>query len=299
MVNENNKFQPLVDSYLESLKVERNFSPHTISNYGIDLSQFLHFLKNRAILLSDFDRLKAREYLYELEKQKFSRRSLARKISATRSFFRWLLREGKTGSNPFNMISTPKLVKRLPNFLYEEEIQSLLKLPEGSITQGARDKALLEVLYASGIRVSEAVQLNLSDVDLDEGEIRVLGKGSKERISLIGSRAIYAIRGYLKFREKNQNRALFQNLRGGRLTSRSVERIIKKYAKKAGIDRKITPHTLRHSFATHLLSHGADLRIVQELMGHTSLTTTQVYTHVTKDKLKAVYDVAHPRAKRV
>ncbi len=289
------KDQALVDSYLASLKSERNFSPYTLVNYRLDLEQFIKFLAERKKLLSRVDRAVAREFLYHLEGDKYSRRSLARKISAVRSFFRWLVREKKASANPFELISTPKIEKRLPNFLYEEEMIKMLKVP----APGGRDAALLELLYGAGLRVSEAIKLNTSDLDLSEGEVRIMGKGSKERIGLIGSYAVAALRQYLSSRGRTNSRAVFQNKRGGRLTGRSVERLIKSYAQKAGLDKTVTPHTLRHTFATHLLSAGADLRTVQELLGHSSLSTTQVYTHVTRERLKSVYDLAHPRAKRV
>jgi integrase/recombinase XerC len=291
------KFQIYVDNFLDSLRSERNFSRYTIINYRIDLSRFLSFIDKRGGSLFSIDRRSAREFLYHLEKNKFSRRSLARKISAIRSFFRWLIREGKTKTNPFKLISTPKLQKRLPNFLYKEEVEKLLQAPDVRSVLGKRDRAIFELLYGSGIRVSEAVKLNLSDLDLDALEIRVFGKGRKERIVLIGKYAASAIKEYLRARRGSQSRTLFQNKRGGRLTERSIERMIKLYARTAGIDKPLTPHTLRHTFATHLLSCGADLRTVQELMGHSSLSTTQIYTHVTKEKLKSVYDLAHPRAK--
>ena len=289
------KEQALVQAYLTSLKSERNFSPYTLLNYRLDLLQLIKFLEEKKEALGRIDRAVAREFLYYLEKQKYSRRSLARKISAVRSFFRWLTREKKTGANPFELISTPKIDKRLPNFLYEEEMLKMLQAP----APGGRDAAMLELLYGAGIRVSEAVKLNLSDLDLNEGEIRILGKGSKERIVLVGSYAVKALKKYLSSRQKSDSRAVFQNQRGGRLTERSVERLIKFYARKAGLDKIVTPHTLRHTFATHLLGKGADLRTVQELLGHSSLSTTQVYTHITKERLKSVYDLAHPRAKKV
>jgi len=284
-------FEVYLENFLDSLRTERNFSPYTLISYRSDLKQFLVFLKEQKLSLFGLGRLQARDFLYHLEKRKLSRRSLARKISAVRSFFRYLIREDKIKNNPFELISTPKLQKRLPNFLYPEEMGKLL-----AAAKAPRDLALLELLYGSGIRVSETIKLNISDLDLDEGEVRVFGKGSKERIALIGSKAKAALRDHLKQRKKGP---LFLNKRGGRLTQRSVERLIKFYSKKAGIDKTITPHTLRHTFATHLLSGGADLRTVQELLGHTSLSTTQVYTHITKEKLKSVYDLAHPRAKRV
>ncbi|MFA4904909.1 MAG: site-specific tyrosine recombinase/integron integrase [Candidatus Margulisiibacteriota bacterium] len=289
------KEQALIDAYLSSIKSERNFSPYTLINYRLDLEQLAKFLVEKKRQLFHTDRSGAREFLYHLEGKKYARRSLARKISAVRSFFRWLTREKKLKANPFELISTPKIEKRLPNFLYEEEMLKMLKVP----APGGRDAALLELLYGAGIRVSEAIKLNHSDLDLGEGEVRILGKGSKERIVLIGSFAINALKKYLSSRKRGDSRAVFQNRRGGRLTERSVERLIKFYAKKAGLDKTVTPHTLRHTFATHLLGKGADLRTVQELLGHSSLSTTQVYTHITKERLKSVYDLAHPRAKKI
>ncbi|OGC04647.1 tyrosine recombinase XerC [candidate division WOR-1 bacterium RIFOXYA12_FULL_43_27] len=280
--------------FLDGLENERNYSPYTILNYRIDLAELDKFLKNKKADFAKVDRVLAREFLYALQK-KYSRRSLARKISACRSFFRFLLREKYLNQNPFELVKTPKLERRLPNFLYEDEMNKLL---ENIVNP--RDKAILELLYSSGIRVSEVTKLNLSDLDLEAGEIRVFGKGSKERIVLVGRFAVAAIKDYIKNeRPKVKSLALFLNKRGGRLTQRSIERMIKFLSKKSGLLKKVTPHTIRHTFATHLLTRGADLRTVQELLGHTSLSTTQVYTHVTKEKLKSVYDVAHPRAKMV
>ena len=280
--------------FLDGLENERNYSPYTILNYRIDLAELDKFLKNKKADFAKVDRVLAREFLYALQK-KYSRRSLARKISACRSFFRFLLREKYLNQNPFELVKTPKLERRLPNFLYEDEMNKLL---ENIVNP--RDKAILELLYSSGIRVSEVTKLNLSDLDLEAGEIRAFGQCSKERIVLVGRFAVAAIKDYIKNeRPKVKSLALFLNKRGGRLTQRSIERMIKFLSKKSGLLKKVTPHTIRHTFATHLLTRGADLRTVQELLGHTSLSTTQVYTHVTKEKLKSVYDVAHPRAKMV
>lgn len=293
----------LVGKFLQFLKTERNYSSYTVKNYAIDLADLLRFLEKRKTSLNQADRLVAREFLYSLQK-KYSRRSLARKISTCRSFFRFLIRENYVDKNPFELIKTPKLERRLPNFLYEAEIQKMLNSAELTSPNGKRDSAILELLYSSGMRVSEAVKLNLSDLDLDleAYEIRVFGKGAKERIVLIGKYAVSAIKDYLAngrkvLLGKNNSRALFLGNRGGRLTGRSIERMIKTLALKSGLLKKVTPHTIRHTFATHLLERGADLRTVQELLGHTSLSTTQIYTHVTKEKLKSVYDASHPRAK--
>jgi integrase/recombinase XerC len=286
-----------IQKFINYLKTERNYSKHTLSNYALDLSFLVAFLGKRKV-----DRAAAREYLLELEKKRYSRRSIARKLSSVRSFFRFLARENVIDKNPFENLLTPKLPKKLPNFLYPEEIKSLFEAPDMKTPKGLRDKAIFEVIYGTGLRVMEIIRINMNDINFDEGEIKVLGKGSKERIVLFGSHARRAMQDYLKegrpqMASGKKNPALFINRRGGRLTPRSVERIIVYYTKKAGIAKKVTPHTLRHSFATHLLSGGADLRMVQELLGHVSLSTTQVYTHITKERLKQVYDSSHPRAR--
>jgi len=286
------KTTPLIEKYITFLTTERNYSGHTISNYRRDLVYLMNFLKEKKI-----DRETARNYLVDLEKHRYSRRSIARKISSARSFFRFLLREKLTPKNPFENLLTPKLPKKLPNFLYPEELGKLFE------ATNLRDRAILEIIYGSGIRVAEVVRLNLPDVDFAEEEIRVLGKGNKERIVLFGGQAKSALEKYIKeLRPKlvgqEKTQAVFLNNRGGRLTPRSIERMICRCAAAAGIKKQVTPHTLRHSFATHLLSGGADLRVVQELLGHVSLSTTQVYTHITKERLKEVYDSSHPRATR-
>ena len=284
--------------YIHYLITERNYSPHTISNYARDLAYLINFLKGKKL-----DRAAAREYLLQLEKKRYARRSIARKLSCARSFIRFLVREKEIKANPFEPLLTPKLPKKLPNFLYREELKGLLEASGGQDPGSLRDRALLETIYGTGLRVAEIVQLNVNDIDFIEKEIRVLGKGSKERIVLFGSKASEALHYYIDNGRPahlggENSVALFLNRRGSRITPRSVERIIVRYAKKAGIVKKVTPHTLRHSFATHLLEGGADLRMVQELLGHASLSTTQVYTHVTKERLKEVYDAAHPRATR-
>jgi integrase/recombinase XerC len=289
-------FSAQISQFINFLKTERHYSEHTIDNYERDLRWLVNFLKERKI-----DRSAARDYLLALEKGRYSRRSIARKLSSARSFFRFLEREKLITQNPFANLLTPKLPKKLPNFLYPEELNRLLAAPDLKKPAGLRDSALLEIIYGTGLRVTEVVRMNLNDVDFAEGEIKVLGKGSKERIVLFGSHASNALTTYIKEGRPQllagaKSPAVFINRRGTRLTTRSVERLIVYYAKKAGLVKKITPHTLRHSFATHLLSGGADLRMVQELLGHVSLSTTQVYTHITKERLKEVYDSAHPRA---
>lgn len=289
--------QPL-ERFIHFLKTERNYSPHTQSNYRRDLNFLVHFIGPRKI-----DRSLAREYLLALEKNKFSRRSIARKLSSARSFCRFLVREKMLEQNPLESLLTPKLPKKLPNFLYPEEINALLSSTGVKTPGGLRDRAILETIYSTGLRVAELIQVNLSDLNFEEGEIKVMGKGSKERIVLFGSKAREALHHYIdegrtKLAGKKKAAALFINHHGGRLTARSVEEMIVRQARKAGITKKVTPHTLRHSFATHLLAGGADLRVVQELLGHVSLSTTQVYTHITKERLKEVYDSAHPRSSR-
>jgi tyrosine recombinase XerC len=294
--------KPFVEPFHSYIKNELNLSPHTVLAYIRDINQFLVFVKTKGSLFENPQRIDpafARNYLRWLELKNFSKKSVARKISSCRAFFRYLFREGKIKLNPFEHILTPKLGKRLPSFLYPEEVVKLLNAVNLKFKNGPRDLAILELIYASGMRVGEIAKLRADSVDLESGEVLVQGKGDKERIVLIGSHSISAIRKYLEARKiiAGDEKILFLGRRGTKLTSRSVERMIRKYAKKAGIEKRVTPHTLRHSFATHLLSGGADLKIVQELLGHSSLSTTQIYTHLTKEKLKSIYDKAHPRAK--
>lgn len=286
-------------SYLRS---ELNLSPHSVLAYIRDISQFESFVRSKGSLFEDPQRVDhnfARSYLRWLELKKFSKKSIVRKISSCRAFFRYLLREGKVKVNPFEHILTPKLGKRLPSFLYPEEVLKLLSSVNLKHRNGKRDLAILELIYASGMRVGEVSKLRMDDLDLGSGEVLVHGKGNKERVVLIGSHAISSIKDYVADRGKHYpaEKILFLGRCGTRLTGRSVERMIKKYARKAGIAKRVTPHTLRHSFATHLLEGGADLKMVQELLGHSSLSTTQIYTHLTKEKLKSIYDRSHPRAK--
>ncbi len=289
--------EELIKKFIEHIKDERNLSPYTGENYKRDLHQFLSFLKEKGSLFLNLGRIDSRigrQYLTHMERRSLSRRSIARKISSLRTFFNYLMREDKILQNPFEILSTPKLPKRLPNFLTPSEAKSLLEAPDNK-----RDRAILETLYATGMRVSEIAKLKLDDIDLREGEIRVLGKGGKERIVLLGSYAKKAIQEYLDTaRGEVAENTLFLGRSGRALDERDIERMIKKYCKKVGLTKKVTPHTLRHSFATHLLSGGADLRVVQELLGHATLSTTQVYTHITKERLKEIYEGVHPRAKK-
>ena len=296
--------QEVFNKYINYLGVERNVSPYTVRNYTSDLLGFFHFLKTKGVSsLQEVDRHVLRDYLSHLMEQGFVKASIARKLSAIRSFYRYLLREEIISTSPVADTSSPKLDKRLPSFLTIEEVERLLEAPDLSTPQGQRDRALLELLYASGLRVSELVNLNLEQVNLDSREIRVRGKGSKERVVLMGEPAAEALRAYLKqgrpklFASKiRMTNALFINRYGERLPERRVQRILEKYANIAGIDKGVHPHMLRHTFATHLLDGGADLRVVQELLGHANLSSTQIYTHVTKSQARKVYLSAHPMA---
>jgi len=301
--------QGLIHQFIHYLSMEKNASPHTCRNYLRDLEQFEGFLRSSGtsvspqgeIVIEKVDRLAIRKYLSFLHR-KNKKSSIARKLSTLRSFFRYLVREQIISSNPAKPVSTPKVEKLLPTALTVDEAFRLVESPsKGAIPEEMelRDRALLELLYSSGIRVSELVGLNLNRVDLGLGIVKVMGKGRKERIVPVGGKAIEALKAYVEKRGVVEDSSpLFVNLRGGRLTARSVGRVVKKYTRNSGIFRKISPHSLRHTFATHLLDAGADLREIQEMLGHVSLSTTQRYTHLSVGKLMEVYDKAHPRSFR-
>ncbi len=285
-----------IDKFINYLKVEKNASGHTIKNYSIDLNSFFLFLDGKDI--AEVDHLTLRRFLAQLRSKAYSKRTIARKLASLRSLFKFLYREGHIKSNPITAISSPKLDKKLPKFLDVGQVTRLILKPDTASIAGLRDRAILETLYSTGIRVSELVGLDTQDIDFISGVVKVFGKGSKERMVPIGEEALGAIRRYNDKKDKREKTrdAVFLNNRGGRLTDRSVRRMLDKYIQACAIEEKISPHSLRHSFATHLLDRGADLRSVQELLGHMNLSTTQIYTHVTMDRLKAVYDKAHPRA---
>jgi integrase/recombinase XerC len=294
----------LIHQFIHYLSEEKNASPHTCRAYEKDLEEFDNFLKNSGTYLSTMgdtgmekvDRLAIRRYLSFLHRRN-KKSSIARKISTLRSFFRYLVREQLATSNPAKSVLTPKVEKPLPTTLTVDEAFRLMETPTEK--GGLRDRAILELLYSSGIRVSELVGLNLDQLDLDLGIVKVMGKGRKERIVPVGSKAVEALKAYLEKRGiLDGKEPLFLNSRGGRLTARSVGRVIKKYTKRSGIFRRVSPHTLRHSFATHLLDAGADIREIQEMLGHASLSTTQRYIHLSPGKLMEVYDKAHPRSFR-
>jgi integrase/recombinase XerC len=292
----------LIDGYMDVLAGERGSSPHTIRNYGDDLRQFAAWMKDNGIGdPAGVTHLHVRGYLADLQKQEYAKRSVSRKLSALRSFFRHLVREGRLEASPLQFIRTPKQDKRLPKFLYVDEMEELLRLPDASTPLGLRDLAILETLYASGMRVSELVGLDVPRVDLSLGVALVFGKGSKERYVPLGEHAVHALRRYMQESRPRLDAgkagdALFLNARGTRLTDRSVRRVVDRYVDQLSETRNISPHALRHSFATHMLEAGADLRTVQELLGHVNLSTTQIYTHMTRDHLQTIYNRAHPRA---
>ena len=303
------KMVKIMDTYMEKfidyLYIEKNAADLTVNNYKNDVRQFLQFLASTSMSPSQVDYRCLRHYLAMLKEYGYARSSVARKLAAVRSFLRYLKREGLLTENTWEIVSTPKKEKKLPRFLYVDEMDALLEAPQHGSLLGYRDRAILELLYAAGVRVKELADLNLSAVNLDEGYLLVRGKGRKERIVPVGGYARQALAVYLKksrplLLAKNKKRtddgALFLNRFGERLSDRSVRRLVGDYSRKAGQGSGISPHVLRHSFATHLLNGGADLRAVQEMLGHASLSTTQLYTHVTKDELKKTYLRTHPRA---
>ncbi len=325
----------IVQEFLNYLKFEKRFSEHTAKCYGADLRQFGEFLISRCeedsvspgepvsltvqqggpvtVLATQtntkVDQLllavqvnTVRAYLALLNEKQYSKATIARKLATLRSFYKFLVKRNQVSSNPVTAVRTPKQEKKLPRFLEYEQVKTLLETPPMNNWLGARDRAILETLYSTGIRVSELVALNMDDVDFLGEVVRVRGKGKKERIAPISSSALQVIQHYMEFRNKRAQsssnfdpKVLFVNKHGRRLSTRSVRRKMDKYLKIAGLDPAISPHTLRHSFATHMLNNGADLRSVQELLGHQSLSTTQIYTHLTTKKIKEVYQNAHPR----
>ena len=287
-----------VEAFLRYQAVERGASVHTLRSYRGDLRQFRGFLAGRRVSqIANVDARLLRQYLAWLYEAGLSRVSIARKLAAIRSCLAFLVRRGGFLKNPGREVGTPRLPKRLASFLPVDEAQALLELPSPASTVGSRDSAILEMLYATGARVAELCGLDLADLDRAGSAIRVRGKGGKERIIPVGDAALRAVDAYLRARG-DADGPLFCNLRGGRLTVRSVHRIVKARSRAAGLTRRVTPHTLRHTFATHMLDAGADLRLIQDLLGHSRLSTTQRYTHVSADHLMRVYDAAHPRAHR-
>lgn len=289
--------------FSEYLQYQKNYSAHTLDNYLRDIVYFLDYCATHKLDPYKLTTQDIRGYLAQLYETDYTRKTVARKISAHKSFWRFLERESIVQENPWAHIRSPKLERLLPDFLTVAEIETFLQTINKNTNElvRARDRALYEVLYATGMRVSELVHLDLVDIALGQGELRVFGKGAKERIVLMGKQAQIVLDHYLQHIRpqllKNKTNAVFLNTRGGRLTQRSIERNLLAYIQQSGITKTVTPHTIRHSFATHMLEGGADLRVVQELLGHSSLSTTQVYTHISRERMRSVLDQFHPRAK--
>ncbi len=290
-----------VDAFLTYALAEAGLAPNSVEAYYRDLREFAGFVARRgARAPADVSRASVSVYLLDLRRRGLSVGTVKRRTAAIRSFYRFLQREALVDADPTLDLAPPRPVLRLPRVLTEDEVGRLLAAPDAGSPEGARDRALLELMYASGLRVSEATGLNLGDVDLSHELVRAVGKGNKERVVPVGSHAIAALRTYLRsvrpaFARRRPIQALFLSRRGGRLTRQACWKLVRRYARRAGISRALTPHVLRHSFATHLLEHGADLRAVQEMLGHASIGTTQLYTHVSRARLREVYAQAHPR----
>jgi integrase/recombinase XerC len=290
--------------FLRHLALERNASELTVKAYREDLTQAIEFFNGRAGLAQLTSR-HLRAFTVWLHEQQYARTTIARRLAALRSWFRFLCRQGVLTANPADGLRGPRQDKKLPTFLTEDALAQLLATPAAETPMGLRDRAILEGLYSAGLRVSELTGLDLAALDLREGVATVRGKGKKERLAFFGRSAMKALNAWLPAREDllakrpvaKRSTAVFLNKNGSRLTARSVGRLLEKYLALAGLDSRASPHSLRHSFATHLLDHGADIRSVQELLGHRSLATTQVYTHVTTNRLKESYEKAHPRAR--
>jgi tyrosine recombinase XerC len=294
--------QEVFNKYIDYLQAERNASPYTVRNYTDALLEFFEFVRGQEIQsLKDVNKQTLRGYLSYLMAQGKAKSSIARRLSAIRSFYRFLMREELVTASPAATTASPRLDRRLPSFLTVEEAKRLVESPDLTKPQGQRDRALLELLYASGLRISELVNLNVEQVNLATNEIRVWGKGAKERVVLIGTPAARALSAYMskgrpELLSDKKNNALFVNRYGGRLPARRVQKLLEKYAR--AIDKKVHPHMLRHTFATHLLDGGADLKVVQELLGHADLSSTQIYTHVTQSRARKIYLSAHPMAQK-
>lgn len=299
-----------LEQFFQHLKYERNVSPHTLRNYASDLDQFkdhlLRIEKREDIPVAEIDRLTIREWMATLHSADKKKTSIARKLASLRTFFQFLVREGKIDSNPAKLVATPKIERKLPNHLSVEDAVRFIETPDTNTDLGRRDRAICEFLYATGIRVGELVNIDVKDIDFRSRLVRVTGKRRKQRIVPFGEPALQALMHYLEETRgvflsscpegKRDMQACFLNYQGTRITTRSVGRMIDKYIKQCASVHDISPHSLRHSFATHLLDSGADLRDIQELLGHARLSTTQIYTQVSMEKMIEVYDKAHPKA---
>lgn len=285
----------MVDKFLDYLKYEKNFSEHTIINYRVDLEEFYNYLDNKKIKEVDVNFV--RGYLKKLYDKKYSSSSISRKVSSLKSYFKYLEAENKIKNNPMTLISNPKKQKKLPNFLNYNDLEKLLNTPDKDTEEGIRDSLILEMLYSTGIRVSELVNIEIKNINYEEHKILVLGKGNKERYVYYGTKCKNILNNYLKVRKASTN-YLLVNKHGNKLNERTVRKIIEETTKKAGINVHVTPHVLRHTYATHMLNEGADLKSVGDLLGHENLSTTQIYTHVSNERLRNVYLNSHPRAKK-
>jgi tyrosine recombinase XerC len=291
-----------LDAFLEHLTHGRNASPHTVSGYRTDLLQLIAYCEARQVGLRGVDHVVLRGFLHELAGARISKSSVARKLAAIRSYFKYCLKQGLVDDNPARVVTTPKLDRPVPAFLSENEMVRFLDEPDKGDVLGLRDRAILELFYATGIRLSELCGIDLADMSLEDRMLRVRGKGKKERLVPFGRKAVERLDAYLRLRPTLLEAdfgesAVFLNYRGGRISPRSVERLVDKYVKRSLLRRGVSPHALRHSFASHLLGRGADLRVIQELLGHESLATTQKYTHLNVRQLLDVYKKSHPRAK--
>jgi len=296
---------PHVEAFLEALRI-RAVSEHTLSSYESDLRDFEAFVKARNATFESLDHLFIRDFLGQLYARRLEKTSVARKLACLRTFFKFLVRDGRLKTNPAELVSSPRLPKKLPIYLPEDEAAAVVEMPRGDSFKDLRDRAILELLYASGLRVGELAGLNDENLDMPQQLLRVFGKGRKQRIVPFGEFAARALSAYLAERDRlslaepedDGQVPMFVSVRRHRLSSRDVQRLVEKTRLGLPSGRRLTPHTLRHSFATHLLERGADLRAIQELLGHSSLATTQKYTHVSLEHLRAEYDKAHPKAKR-
>ncbi|MDR1536350.1 MAG: tyrosine recombinase XerC [Planctomycetota bacterium] len=298
----------VIRDFLDYLASERNMSEHTVRNYGVDLAQFAEYLTGLGKLdefPAEVDHLRIRSFMVALNNRGVTRQTVARKVAALRSFYKFLQRRGRIEINPARSVRTPKLDKKIPMFLSIEMMERLLAAPDRSTFAGGRDLAILELIYSAGLRSFELVGLNHRDMDLERRFLRLRGKGMKERVNPIGRYAVEALSNYLRLKAEQAGKscfdldAVFLNIRGRRLTTRSVRRMLTHYSSLAGLPGEVSPHTLRHSFATHLLQRGADLRVVQELLGHENISTTQIYTHITAAEMRRIYDDSHPRAREI
>ncbi|RLS43044.1 MAG: tyrosine recombinase XerC [Planctomycetota bacterium] len=299
--------ESVVQGFLRYLRIERNSSEHTLKSYKDDFNSFADYLEERVGPVAEPDQITIpvlRGYVTYLHECQYARTTIARRLACLRSFFRYTTREGLTPNNPAKALRTPRVGRKLPNFLTTEDIVRLLEAPPANTTAGLRDRAILEVMYSAGLRVAELVGVNIEDWDRDANILRIRGKGKKERVTPIGSFAAKALNDWMEVRvpsptgKPQETAALFLNKFGKRLTTRSIGRMLELHIRTCNLQQHVSPHTLRHTFATHLLDGGADLRSVQELLGHQSLTTTQIYTHVSTRRLQETYESAHPHSKR-